>query len=335
MRLRYLVCLLVVSTPLSIGGSALAAPPPAAAQPSPPTSAKTKDHADELFDQGTAAFDAGRFQEAEAKFEAAWALKQTHDIAGNLGIVEIHLGKTAEGAKHLAWALEHLPPTEASSTRKGLEQELQKARSAISSVHIRVNVAGAEITVNGHVAGKSPLADEVFVEPGVVNVAVRLDGYTAMQEAPTVLKGETHEVSLELVKHTDVLEKRSIVPGVVLGSVAGAALAVGIGLLVDAGAKGSHAKELSDSIIAAGHGCATGTAIFDSRCAEVQSTAAAGDSHHSAGVGVLIGAGAAALGTAAYFLWPTSRGSAPAAGALRVVPAVSTTNAGLLFTGTF
>jgi hypothetical protein len=335
MRLRFFAYLLVISTPLSIAGSALAAPPPAAAQPSPPTSAKAKDHADELFDQGTAAFDAGRFAEAETKFEQAWALKQTHDIAGNLGIVKIHLGKTAEGAKHLAWALEHLPPTEASSTRKGLEQELQKARSAISSVHIRVNVAGAEITVNGHVAGKSPLADEVFVEPGVVNVAVRLDGYSAVQEAPTVRKGETHEVSLELVKRTDVPEKRSLVPGVVLGSVAGAALAVGIGLLVDAGAKGSHAKELSDAIVAAGHGCAAGTAIFDSRCAEVQSTASAGDSHHSAGVGVLIGAGAVAVGTAAYFLWPTSRASAPAAGALRFVPAVSTTNAGLLYTGTF
>ena len=335
MHIRFLVCVVAVSMPLSLHGSALAAPPPNAIQPKPPTSANLDDKSNELFDQGTVAFDAGRFPIAESKFEQAWALKQTHDIAGNLGIVKLRLGKHAEAAKHLTWALKHLPPTEASSTRKGLEQELQKARSKASSLRVRVNISGAEITVNGRAAGMSPLVDEVFVEPGLVNVTARKDGYTVAQNAPTVRQGESRELSLELALRTDASKKRSVVPGVILGGVAGAALAAGIGLLVDAGAKGSHAKELSDSISLAGHGCAAGSPIYDSRCAEVLAAASAGDSNHSAGVGLLIGAGAAAVGATAYFLWPASSNGAPTAGSLGIAPDVSRTSAGFVFTGTF
>ena len=330
MRLRYLVCLLVVSTPLSIGGSALAAPPPAAAQPPSPTSAKAKDHADELFDQGTAAFDAGRFQEAEAKFEAAWALKQTHDIAGNLGIVEIHLGKTAEGAKHLAWALEHLPPTEASSTRKGLEQELQKARSAISSVHIRVNVAGAEITVNGHVAGKSPLTDEVFVEPGVVNVAVHLDGYAAVQEAPTVLKGETHEVSLELVPSAAHPEPRSRIPLIVLGAASVASLGLGIAMTAISNGKSTDADTQRAAILKNEGQCAKPGSAFVGPCDDLGNSLKSLDTTANVARVAYVASGVLLMGAVTYALLPPPK---PRTGWVRAAPVIGAGSGGVVVTG--
>lgn len=341
MRLRSLVCLLFAAVPLCTFSPAFANPKPGPdkrGQATPPPA--PKDRADELFDQATTAVDAGRLQEAEAKLEEAWALKQTHDIAGNLGIVKAHLGKNREAVEHLTWALQHLPPTESSLTRKGLEAELAKARAEVGALRVRVNVEGAEIAVNGRAAGSSPLAGEVFVEPGIVNVSVRRDGYQPAEAHVQVAKGASQEVTvtLEQVKvapETGTPKSRSIVPGVVLGGAAGVALATGIGLLVDAGAKGSSARGMHDAIVKAGHSCVAGAANYDSRCVELHSTASAGDTRHGVGVGLLVGGSAAAVGAAVYLLWPRSSAGVSSAHGLSLAPAVSTTNAGLVFSGTF
>ena len=115
---RFLTNLLIAAT-LSVSGVARANDgPKLAAGPGAPTAAtKPLDHADELFEQAVTAYDAGRLADAEAKLAEAWGLKRTHDIAGNLGVVELKLGKYPEAATHLAWALQHFPPTEADQAR--------------------------------------------------------------------------------------------------------------------------------------------------------------------------------------------------------------------------
>ncbi|MFO0761135.1 MAG: PEGA domain-containing protein [Byssovorax sp.] len=327
----------VVLIAIALVGSAhpaLAGAGPSSGSP-PQGAAPSRDRADELFDQGTAAFDAGRWSEARSKFEQAWALKQTHDIAGNLGIAEVQLGKFLNAAEHLAWALDHLPPTESSATRKGLEQALEKARSQVGVLRLRVNVDGAAVVINGGAVGVVAKGKTLFVEPGAVTVSVQKEGYLEARQTITVPRGEAREMSLTLAPTPGSGEKRSLVPGVIMGGVAIAALAAGAGLLVDAGAKGATAKELSDSIAGAGHGCAEGTPAYDSRCPELFSTASAGDSRHSAGIGLAVGGGAAAVAATVYFLWPTSRANVTGPKAMRVAPAVSTTTGGLLFSGTF
>jgi hypothetical protein len=323
---------LLLAVMLSAGGPAFAqapkAPPPAHGP-----AAKAPDRADELFDQAAGAFDAGRYPEAQAKLEAAWALKKTYDIAGNLGVVEVKLGKHAAAAEHLTWALAHFPPTETTKARRGYEQELVKARAQVGALRIRVSVEGADVTLNGKPAGKAPLGDEVFVEAGTVSVAAQREGYMGAQQAVTVAKGEAREVTLALVPVKAA--GRSVVPGVVLGSVAGAALVTGVALIVTAGSKRSSAHDVNVSILQAHHSCVPGSVNFDARCNDLASNSSSTDTIDRTGIGLLVAAGAAAAGTAAYFLWPASKPAASAVGPVRVLPTFGTNGGGLVMMGKF
>jgi tetratricopeptide (TPR) repeat protein len=316
---------LLAASTLCVTTAAFAEPPkPEAPQAAP----KAPGSADKLFDEAAAAFDAGRYAEAEAKLEQVWALKQTYDVAGNLGVVQAKLGKYAQAAEHLAWAIQHFPLTEPAKARRGFEQELEKARAQSGTLRIQVNVDGAEVAVNGRKVGVAPVADEVFIEPGTVSATARRDGYTLAQQSVTVAKGEARTVSLALVPIE--IKRRSVVPGAVLGGVAGAALVTGVALVVSANSKYAEAETLRNEIVMAGTRCVAGAA--DPRCSQLYSTASTSDAFHNAAVGVLVTAGAAAVGAATYFLWPTASAS-PRSGAVRVTPLVSTTGGGLVVWG--
>jgi hypothetical protein len=332
MGIRFLFAFLLAGLVLGTGPMAAAHPLPVDPR-SKPEAPKTKDRAEELFDQATAAFDAKRYAEAEAKYEEAWRLKQTYDIAGNLGVTKRQLGKNREAAQHLAWALAHMPPSEGPSTRKGLEQEFQKARATVGAIRVRVNVDAATIMVNGRDAGTTPLADDVFVEPGAVRVQAKHDGYVTVEQTLTVAMGTTGEVSLALVPVP--AERRSIVPGAVLGGVAGVALVTGIGLMVGGAVKHANNTNLNRAITQAHHSCVTGATNLDSQCGALASGASTADTLNHAGIGVLVGAGAAAVGSVLYFVWPQSKPSASREGGFRFVPTASMNGGGVLLSGTF
>jgi tetratricopeptide (TPR) repeat protein len=306
--------------------SAVAAEPPK--QPAPQAPPKAVDSADKLFDEAAAAFTAGRYAEAETKLEQVWTLKQTYDVAGNLGVVQAKRGKYPQAAEHLAWALQHFPLTEPAKARRGFEGELEKARAQSGTLRIQVSIDGAEVSVNGRKVGVTPIAGEVFVEPGPVSVTAQRDGYALAQQSVTVAKGEARDVSVVLAPIE--IKRRSVVPGAVLGGVAGAALVTGVALFVAGKNKYADAQTLENQIVAAGNRCVAGAA--DPRCSQLHSTASTSDAFHDAGVGLLIGAGVAAVGTATYFLWPTSTAS-PRSGTVRVAPLVSATGGGLVVWG--
>jgi hypothetical protein len=335
MHIRSFAYLLAAAPPCVAFSATAADAPPASAPPSAPAT-KPRDAADELFRAAGKAFDAGRFSESEELLEKAWALKKTHDIAGNLGITKLHLGKHREAATHLAWSLRHMPPTERRMNREGLEAEFKKARAEVGGLRIQVNIAGADVLVNGADAGKAPLEGEVFVDPGTANVTARLDGYSTPLQSVTVGKGDTRDLSVELVPIKGPDTRRSVVPGVVLAGVAGVALATGIGLFVVSGNKYADSKTLHDAILKDGGTCVPGGAHLDKRCDQLHTTAATSDRLLGASVGLFIGAGAAAIATGAYLIWARSVPSAPSPSqAFRVVPAISPSNAGLLFSGSF
>lgn len=338
MRRRVVPSLLVLAA-LHTVAPAVAGPPGAPAGKVPPVAPAKPDltdHADDLFKQAGAAIDVGRLADAERMLREAWSLKQTHDIAGNLGLVLVKLGKLGEGVQHITWALRHMPPSESDNARRALQEELARARPQLGALRIRVNVAGAEVAVNGRRAGAAPIADEVFAEPGRVTVVASREGYVAATQTVTVLKGgDAREVVLTLVPAGGPAQRRSAVPGVVLASVAGAALIAGAGIFAAGHAKGSHAGELHAAILAAGHACAQGFRNYDSRCGDVQSAASTANTFQKAGAGLMIVAGAAAAGTVVYFLLPQPKASADKRSGLQLGPMMAPSTGGLVFSGKF
>lgn len=65
----------------------------------------------DLFSRGKALFAEGKYPEAHEAYRKAWQRSPSYDVAGNLGNVEIKLGRWADAVEHLTYAREHLPPS--------------------------------------------------------------------------------------------------------------------------------------------------------------------------------------------------------------------------------
>jgi hypothetical protein len=286
------------------------------------------DEADQLFDAGVASFEAGKTEDALKSFQAAWKLRKSYDLAAAMAQAELLLGKDRDAAEHLAYALRNFAVTAKPEKRARLEAAMAEVRAKVVTLHIRSNVDGADVRVNGASIGRTPLEPDVFAEPGTVLIEARADGYEDLRLSFDGKKGEERGVTLALTART-----RSLLPAFVLGGVAVAAAGVGAGLAAVSTSKGAEAIQLRDAYVAA-HGSKPCSAVPDSstECGAIGDRLRAQDAFGNAAIGVFIGAGVAAAGAAGYAIFARRP---PSATGVRAWPSVGTNGGGLVLTGSF
>jgi|HubBroStandDraft_6_1064221.scaffolds.fasta_scaffold227782_2 hypothetical protein len=155
----------------------LAAAPVALAQPPPPADSVTV-LARQRYTDGVKAYDAGRFEDARQAFLQAYALKHHPAVLLNLGQSELRSGHFEDAGNHLSQFLrEYASATadERATADKGLAEATKKS----GLVSISVDVAGADVSLDGVTVGKSPLPAPVFVKPGTHAVFATLQGRSA------------------------------------------------------------------------------------------------------------------------------------------------------------
>ncbi|MEZ4298340.1 MAG: PEGA domain-containing protein [Polyangiaceae bacterium] len=339
-----------VLPPLTAAGVLLGAAllsPAARAQPAPtgdtpaPTSptgtlaapSQPADRADELFAQANEAFDAGKLQEAYDLYQQAWALKRTYDIAGNLGQVELKLGKFRDAAQHLEFTLRLFPPTGKSEPREAIRRAFEAARKEVGTLSIRVNVRGAEVSIDGASVGLSPFDAPVFVEPGKRVIEATLEAHLPTRIELELAKNESRDLSLALTPKAQPPPPPRNVPLLLTGfGVSLAAAGTGIGLMLASTERGSDADALLQQLHAAEPDgqCPCGTA--DQR-ADLKGLRQDHDLYFNLAVGMFVGAGVLAVGTAAYALTPSFQ--KPSAKSAVLVPVVSDRAGGAVLIGTF
>jgi hypothetical protein len=327
----------------------LGAAAPAWSQPAP--AADAAQQADEHFRQGKALHKAGKKREAREEYLAAFRLKKSHDVAGNLGNVELSLGMARDAAEHLSFAIRHYAPT--GTTPEQIEkakQRLAEAKRQIGTVTVTVNVPGAEVLVDGASAGHAPLEGELFVEPGTRTISARLAGHEEAKKVVEAGKGTEEAVTLKLVPIGPVdgppplpTGSATVVPPpaggpkrevlIAGGSVAGAALVAGIGLVVGSNGKKADADMQRASLQKLGV-CPVGP--IAAQCKDLRDKLGTASTLHNVGIGLFVGAAAAGAATAVYGIVASKQG-APARDAtpVRVVPAVSNAGGSILIIGTF
>lgn len=150
------------------------------------------------FAEGVAAADAGNYEAARVAFQQAYALKPHPSVLHNLGQSELKTGHYLEAARHLATFIRDTSfgtAAERDTAKKGLLQ----AEAKLSKLIVEVDVDGAEITVDGVPAGRSPMGpDPVYVEPGERLVHVQKDGYPAFEQRQTFEAGRTAQLKVAL-----------------------------------------------------------------------------------------------------------------------------------------
>jgi hypothetical protein len=282
----------------------------------------------ELYDQGNKLYDAKKWPEAEAVYLAAWKVKKSYDLAGNLGDVEMTNGKARNAAEHLAYALREFPAGGKPALREMLIKRFGDAQKLVGTLHIQVNKAGAEVFVDDRSIGYSPLDQMVFVEPGDRRIEARLEGYLAAAQSLTIAKGASKDVQLALLPASGGASTAILVTG---GAATGLALGAGVILTVLSAGKAGEADTTLATLKQSGDPNPCQTRPTD--CNSIDSARHARDALANGAMVSFIGAGALAAGTATYWLLASRSGAPSPSSGFRVIPTVASGQGGVVITG--
>ena len=308
------------------------------------------DRANLLFKKGKVAFNAGKYNDALRIYGEAWSLKQSPDIAANLAQTESELGKHRDAAEHFAFALGHLLPSSTDEQQQALAEGLAQEKKEIGTLRVTLEPTDARLSVD-EAPVSVPASGDIFVEPGEHTVAVTREGYEANQQTVRVSKGASQVLWIKLTPlgtpggtaadpahqtgNTEVTlppvhsHRRSVVPAVIGGGLAVAGAAVGVVFLVSANSDQKDADQLRASL-PGGSACGAGTP-YTEECAALRDKNSDIDRKRTIEIVGFSVAGAAAVGTVTYLLWPhshsSSRGSLPAS----LSPTVAVTPVGTHF----
>ncbi len=119
----------------------------------------------ERFKEGVGFFDQKQFAKARVAFLQAYALKKHPAVLLNLAQSELRSAHEADAAKHFAQYLrEHKEATDAE--RQGAAAGLAAAKALVAEVTVVVDLAEAEVFVDGELEARSPLPGAVYLAPG-------------------------------------------------------------------------------------------------------------------------------------------------------------------------
>jgi hypothetical protein len=169
--------------------------------------AQSADRADELFRDGNKAFAAGDARTAYEAYRGAWSLRKSFDIACNLGRTEAELQLSRDAAEHLDYCLKTYPASSRDELREAnrrFRELFAEVRAKVAALRIETRPPGAEVAVDGASYGTTPLAGDVFVDPGKHRVRAELSGFDAEERTIDVTPGASLTVSFLLGRSHEV-----------------------------------------------------------------------------------------------------------------------------------
>jgi hypothetical protein len=233
-----------------------------------------------LFRIGNLAYREQRWQEAQTAYRAAWAIERSYEVAGNLGEVELRLGRAREAAALLTYSLVHAPSSTSPDKLERTRHFLDSARKQVGVLYVGLNVPGARVMLDGRPLTEDEIAGPLYVEPGDRMLEAQLAGHRPAHRIVEARAGSTQQVRLDLQRAapqpTSARPKRSepSQPLVVVGGIlAGSALACGVAFTIAANAASDDAKlddeqalytnlAIGGYALAAGGAAATVTYVF-------------------------------------------------------------------------
>ncbi len=161
---------------------------------------ESKQEAKERFSKGVEFFNAGEYGAALAEFHWAYEVSPHYMVLYNIARCYARLNKHIEAMKYFNQYLDEGGSKITGKRLKEVEAEMAALVKIVAYLDITTGgVKGATIKVGDKVAGHTPLAEPVAVEPGPVTVSVDADGYRSESKEIVVPAGKTLPVAFELV----------------------------------------------------------------------------------------------------------------------------------------
>jgi PEGA domain len=171
------------------------AEPMTAALPTPsatgPQETGPKQEAARRFERAIKLYEDGDYALALAEFERVYELVPDYRVLYNIGQVSVQLGRYARALstfrEYLRQGAAELPAERVSE----VQADLANLGGRTAQVDVRVDLAGAEIVLDGSLVGTAPSLESLVVDVGEHRIQVRAPGYVP-QTADLSLAGGDH-----------------------------------------------------------------------------------------------------------------------------------------------
>ncbi len=170
-------------------------PAPAPSPPAPPS----PETADSLYNQGNDAYDRGDYALALELYAGAFKLRRSYDIARNLGLAELKLGKLRDAIGHFTYSLEQYPSNRA-DTKKQVVEWLAQAKTQVGTLRLTVDPDTAACKLNGAPIPHEERDGDILVDPGETRLECAADGYRTEKRSVTIEKGAAETVTITLAR---------------------------------------------------------------------------------------------------------------------------------------
>ncbi len=209
--------------------------------------AKKKD-AISRYNRGLELYDEQDYNAALIEFRTAYQLSPNYRILYNIGQVCYQLQDYACALKSLESYLFEGGSELAAERRAEVQKDIEKLRARVGKVEIRVNVEGAQVSVDDVPVGTSPLPGPLVVSAGKRRISVVHAGRVPATRTVEVAGASLQQVDIELVEttgQTKLVEKPSRFTTLSWIGI-GSAVALGVGAGITGMMTLSAQKELDD-----------------------------------------------------------------------------------------
>lgn len=175
------------------------APPAAGAVAQPPSEEAIKEARDH-YEAGLALYSDGEFQRAAIEFDRAYELVPNYRALYNIGQVRIQLHNYARAMKALQAYLKEGGDKISADRKKSVADDLEMLATRTALLTVETNEEGAEIVVDGEVAGTSPLPDPLLLDTGDHRIGARKPGFVPRENSITLASRDTLSMRIDLQK---------------------------------------------------------------------------------------------------------------------------------------
>lgn len=191
----------------------------------------------EIFRQGNAALKESQWRIAADRYREALALWDHPAINYNLALALLQLDQPIETHQRLEAALRYGPAPLDADKFDQAQRYLALVDKQVARLELSIAEPGAVVKLNGQQVLTGPGTHKAMVRAGPVTVVASKEGFLTDEQSPTLVGGETHQLTLTLLQAEQAVEYRRLfaawIPFAVLG--AGAAIAGGgVGLHLSA-----------------------------------------------------------------------------------------------------
>ena len=300
--------------------------------------AERAERAERLFQRGTEAYEARHYERAYRDLRDAFRFYPSFRTACGLGQIELHLERFRDAAEHLEFCISRFPSQGDEAVRVSILNGLAEARRHVAVFVPQVNESGATVLINAEPVGVTPLAHDVYVEPGRRRVTVKKPGFTDVAVELFFPAGGKRQVQIALQpQHTAMTAVADVEDGsgplLLVGSALTAAT-VGFGATLLWTATGLEAEASKSRTDAHTHGCRP--ASPSDPCLQARHAIDRATARRELATSVLLsGAGLGVLTGLSYVLWRSLTAGDLSEQELPVAVAVSPSTATLTLGGSF